>query len=342
MQGAGSVWNANSWHWEEKNYNKWAHEHLPSILTSLSFTESEWTFTVKEITKITGEASVNIRKGKSILLFEFEVDLNLKATKDSEELDTSVKIQEFNQEDIDDPELEIKVNTSSDSTTQVRTLLSRHAKKHISKALQQFYNDFKQHVSDVKQFEEDKKKREEENKRREEAIQKNFESQQKLLQASNEEEAKKRQAPQATGSVWNYNSYFWEEKSVNWANGRLKELLEEIKVEIPSGEAKVTQVELQGDSSISIRKGKKIVTYSYEAWLDWEGKLMSSSGEIASCTGKVHLPDICPLSEPDYEVEYSLTSEGPGQDRIKQLVQVHATPVIKQQIAKFVKQLNES
>jgi activator of HSP90 ATPase len=26
--GIGSVWNQGSWHWEEKNYNKWAKEEL--------------------------------------------------------------------------------------------------------------------------------------------------------------------------------------------------------------------------------------------------------------------------------------------------------------------------
>ena len=62
------------------------------------------------------------------------------------------------------------------------------------------------------------------------------------------------------GSVWNTNSYFWEEKSVaKWSEEKMKEILGGFKYSFGGGELWVTEVKaLKGESSVSIRKGKKI------------------------------------------------------------------------------------
>lgn len=71
--------------------------------------------------------------------------------------------------------------------------------------------------------------------------------------------------------MWNAGSYFWEEKSVGkWSEERIKEVLTNFVYKFGGGELKIVSVDkLNGEASISIRKGKKIVAYDYNAKLKW-------------------------------------------------------------------------
>lgn len=68
-----------------------------------------------------------------------------------------------------------------------------------------------------------------------------------------------------SGSTWNNNSYHWEQKSVDkWAEDTLKKVLSLFYFKHEKATFKITEVkDLKGDSSISVRKSKKIVTYDY-------------------------------------------------------------------------------
>lgn len=60
------------------------------------------------------------------------------------------------------------------------------------------------------------------------------------------------------------------------------------------GEFKIATVDkLKGESSISIRKGKKIVSYDYNCMLKWECSFKDGEGnEVASMKGTYELPEI--------------------------------------------------
>ena len=100
-QGAGSIWNKNSWHWEERNYTDMAkkilNEHLVNV--KLDVPEVPAVITLYEVKKIEGQASITIRKQKQIFLFEFELEMYFKA-QHSEQSETNtmgtIKIHEFN------------------------------------------------------------------------------------------------------------------------------------------------------------------------------------------------------------------------------------------------------
>jgi len=66
------LWNANSWHWESRNYNKWAEEDVRSKLQSFTATDAGSGFTVRvaSLKELKVEATVNIRKGKKIPVFD--------------------------------------------------------------------------------------------------------------------------------------------------------------------------------------------------------------------------------------------------------------------------------
>ena len=59
-------------------------------------------------------------------------------------------------------------------------------------------------------------------------------------------------------------------------------------------------VTLTGESSVSIRKGKKIVSYDYQITLKWQCILGDSDGnQISRMEGKYELPEVS--SDEDWE-----------------------------------------
>jgi activator of HSP90 ATPase len=61
--GAGSIWNPNSWHWEEKDYTSIAKTLIESKIASLTFSKDGIAIT-HTCKSVKGDAQVNIRKGK--------------------------------------------------------------------------------------------------------------------------------------------------------------------------------------------------------------------------------------------------------------------------------------
>lgn len=343
MAGVGSVWNANNWHWEEKNYKQWGNNRLTELLLGLGLQEIGYSITFPEITKLTGEASVNIRKGKTILLFEYEIEGTWKAVKEGTTLDGKFKILEFNQEEIDDFQLEATATQDSEDSNKIRYFLQSRAKKELTKLFQQFYREFKEAESNQVKLENDKKRRLEEEEKRKVALAEKAEEQAKILKDAQEREAQMREEVKkqrneeefkGEGSVWNTGSYFWEEKSVSWACDRIKSLITDKIVPITNGEIKVIVNEVLGESGVSIRKGKKIVTYCHELKIKWEGK----SGDVTA-NGEIHLPDIS--EDSSFDMHITFTTNNPGQDIFRAFLEKNVKDEIKASIQIFANQLRE-
>ena len=99
----------------------------------------------------------------------------------------------------------------------------------------------------------------------------------------------KEDAKATDGSVWNPNNYFWEEKNYSkWGEDRLKELLKEFTHTIYGGSLTVSEVsDFKGTCGVSIRKGKKIVSYDYGVTLKWAISLVDGAGEeVAKVNGE--------------------------------------------------------
>ena len=76
------------------------------------------------------------------------------------------------------------------------------------------------------------------------------------------------------------NSYHWEEKSVaKWSEDTLKRILSSFTHTFNDTILKITEISsLKGESSVSIRKAKKLILYEYEIKLRWELNLNDSEG----------------------------------------------------------------
>ena len=75
VEGTGSVWNNNSYHWEEKSVTKWAEETLKRVLSLFYYQQDRCLLTIKEVKDLKGESSVCVRKGKKIVTYEYSVKL---------------------------------------------------------------------------------------------------------------------------------------------------------------------------------------------------------------------------------------------------------------------------
>lgn len=67
----------------------------------------------------------------------------------------------------------------------------------------------------------------------------------------------------------------------------MKEILGGFAYKFPGGEIKIISVEkINGEASVSLRKGKKIVSYDYNATLKWELSAKDGEGnEVANLKG---------------------------------------------------------
>lgn len=352
MEGSGSIWNANSWHWEEKNYNSWAKEVLSTRITSLTLQEAGLTLTVDSpLTRIEGEAAINIRKGKQIVLFNFEIEAKwLLKSSETEVAKGTFKLPEFDQSDLDDFDLQFRSETPDLPTSPIKSALIRQLRAAIKQILLDLDDAMRKMEGDREKLEADKKRRAEEQAKMQAAmVAKEAEEHQRILtEALSQEEAKRQELLQkrlvegesvGQGSSWNVGSYFWEERNIPWANNRLKELLTDVKVPIPGGELAFNQTEVKGDAGLSIRKGKKLVCYMYEIKLDWTGKLMDGEGNVTSCKGEVQILEHSSDTPEDLDFRATITERMPGSERAALVVTTKGKEEIAARLMQFNREL---
>lgn len=116
--GQGSVWNNNSYHWEEKSVAKWSEETLKKTLSLFYYKQDRATLTIKEVKDLKGESSVCVRKGKKIVTYEYnaklvyKIDLSDEAnTKVIGSVEGTFEMPEISNDVLDDGE-EWEVNAS--------------------------------------------------------------------------------------------------------------------------------------------------------------------------------------------------------------------------------------
>ena len=155
---------------------------------------------------------------------------------------------------------------------------------------------------------------------------------------------------EGTGSVWNNNSYHWEQKSVDkWAEDTLKTALGTFYYKYEKATLTITEVkELKGESSVSIRKQKKIVTYDYNIKLLWKVDMGddTNSKVIGTIEGEYEMPemsnDILDDGE-EWEINCRMTK---GDENLKktlfQVVKKFAPDELRKHIVKsFVEELKK-
>ena len=135
-----AVWNKSGWHWQETNANEFAIACVKSHLQSLSFLLSDSsTLKVSEVTKLTGDAFVNLRKGKKH--YGFDLAGKCKFTVNDEQ--NTEGTWELPEIAADNEEVEVRVNVTKGNDN-LREEIRKKARVEIKKQVDAFTVLFKE------------------------------------------------------------------------------------------------------------------------------------------------------------------------------------------------------
>ncbi|KAL4473219.1 hypothetical protein ABPG72_015600 [Tetrahymena utriculariae] len=158
-QAAGSVWNVNSWHWEQKNYTPQAKKLLEEIILSISIEQDGVKVQNSKIKSINGDAEINVRKGKQILCYEFNVEVDFKAENDEEDSDGYFKIHDINPDDLDFEIDHVTLNTKNKCGDIAKRIIQKQMKEELKKLLKDFTQQLAEYESNPEKLKQDEQKR---------------------------------------------------------------------------------------------------------------------------------------------------------------------------------------
>ena len=139
-----SQWNVNNWHWEESNYTEWATSKLKELYNGYKY-EKDGIELTTNVDSISGNAYVNVRKGKKIYGYDIKLTLKFKAT-DIQTFDcaegeiTFVDLDDFTP--IDDVKINMKFKKDANKELSERVKSAFTVKTFISN-FQTFLEEYK-------------------------------------------------------------------------------------------------------------------------------------------------------------------------------------------------------
>ena len=139
--GTGSIWNVNNWHWENKNYTEIGKDYLKQKIEGHSFTRDDLTFTLTRLPKINGEAQINIRKGKQIVIYEYELEGEFRAESDVDECSGNFRVNDINESDLDFEVVAINITNEGSIGGKARGLLKKCLKDELIKLVRDMTSD---------------------------------------------------------------------------------------------------------------------------------------------------------------------------------------------------------
>jgi len=302
----GSLWNVNSWHWEDKNCMDLVRAEIQLALQHCSNTRLKHIPVLGGASilfskvHVKGDGSFALRRGKRILCFEVAVSFAWEARDEHGGplgARGSGTIAELTQDE-DAPSVAIEVSATfvggSDAKT-AGTWMQTHGSRVIAECLSasNLSSAILKAEEDRIDINADAALRAHELAKTHTAEQVTGEVREKLAAEQRRcEEARRVQTEVVQGSAWNTNSWHWEERPrTEWAHAWLKKELQALSVSLLGGlaTASFTEVQVSGDASISIRKGRPIMLFQLALQGGWTvGEEIVGVG--AGC-GLIHVPD---------------------------------------------------
>jgi hypothetical protein len=144
----GSVWNANAWHWEEKPMTSWAQTWLQRKLEGLTMNLfGGLARATLSDPKISGDASVSVRKGRPIALFQLCIECSwvvIASTAGVGESHGKLLVSEFTSEDGAKSAIEIQpAGSERKSSGQLLAGLRRDGVPPVRAVLAQFIEELR-------------------------------------------------------------------------------------------------------------------------------------------------------------------------------------------------------
>jgi len=139
----------------------------------------------------------------------------------------------------------------------------------------------------------------------------------------------------------NVNNWHWTEKNASdWSKSKIKELLMGLEIKSDEGICKIVDVKkVEGEASANNRKAKLIFFYEFEIEAQWEGTLNGSEEKFE---GVLDIPNLSDEnSAEDLDVNVSTESKEDAAYKLKEIVRLKGTPLIREQLNTYIKQLKE-
>jgi activator of HSP90 ATPase len=150
-KGVGSIWNKNSWHWEERNYTELAKKILADRLVKIALDSPAEQVHVRiyEVKSIEGTCTITIRKQKQIFLFEFKMELYFdsidKTGVEEERRMGRLLVDEFNQDDTDqDIDFSVVCEKPGEFTARTKRALQSQVKKEVLRVIGELRTELQQ------------------------------------------------------------------------------------------------------------------------------------------------------------------------------------------------------
>jgi len=142
--------NVNNWHWTERDACSWSNAKLKEIFLNLKDESDEGKWHVEEVKKITGEATINNRKGKLIYFYEWDLSLSYKGTVAGSEVEFLGTINIPNLSDENSPsDIDVEVIAKGDSKNadKLKQIVRKSGIKMCRDACAQYIADIKTEYS---------------------------------------------------------------------------------------------------------------------------------------------------------------------------------------------------
>lgn len=138
--------NVNNWHWTERDATAWSKEKLKTLFLSLEEETDQGSWKVDEVKTMEGEATLNNRKGKIIIFYEWDVKLTYKGKVAGSDLDHTgtIRIPNLSDENsADDVDVEIIGKGDSKNSEALKQLVRKNGIKMCRDLCQKYINDLK-------------------------------------------------------------------------------------------------------------------------------------------------------------------------------------------------------
>lgn len=146
-----------------------------------------------------------------------------------------------------------------------------------------------------------------------------------------------------SGSVWNVNAWHWEEKpmtdfSIKWLSRELQGFT--LKILSGLAELEFRDVQVTGDASVTVRKGKPIILYLLRVESRWEAA--GTAQGLGEAKGSLILPELSSEDGPNSSVIQIETTSDTSRHRLGSAVRKEGIPALRALLRQFEEALRST
>lgn len=111
--------------------------------SSLNFKRDDIKFSIQKVSKVKGHAEISVRKGKQILVYEYDIDCDWIAESETDECEGNFSLTEINESDFDFHIPNVGLTKKGEIGEKARQLLKKCLKDEVIKLLGGFSEEIR-------------------------------------------------------------------------------------------------------------------------------------------------------------------------------------------------------